>query len=135
MKYRGKTNRRLLAVIAFGMAFAFAASAFVHSPFPTRSSLSQIDLSAYTLPDGTVPSICFGLDEDQGGSSQHCPFCTLCEILVLPARADISLNIQFASIAFNFDYRDDIVVQNSASYFRSRAPPASIGVPLIGLST
>ncbi len=51
-------------------ALALVFVAFAHKPITTASA-DQIDLAAYTLPDGTVPVLCLPGSGDQG-SAQEC---------------------------------------------------------------
>lgn len=60
---------------------ASAMAGFAHTPIVTRDAAPAIDLSAYVLPDGTVPVICiYGpADEDapQAGGHRLCDACLL----------------------------------------------------------
>lgn len=75
-------------------ALALVFVAFAHQPvaaFPAQT----IDLSAYTLPDGTVPSLCLtdSGDGDHHKSAWHgtgCEACRLVSSVILPVPSVIS---------------------------------------------
>ncbi|MEX2642147.1 MAG: hypothetical protein WD270_01755, partial [Acetobacterales bacterium] len=69
----------LLVLVAAPVATVPAAAGAVHG---------APDLSAYVLPDGTAPVICYGGGEapaEDHAAGPHCPLCTLCKVLALPA--------------------------------------------------
>lgn len=56
-----------------------------------------VDLSAYVLPDGTLPELCHSLDDDGShGSGTHDSLATVCEAcrivagILLPSPADVT---------------------------------------------
>ncbi|UXN65644.1 hypothetical protein N8E89_08640 [Phyllobacterium sp. A18/5-2] len=72
-------------------ALALVFVAFAHQPIEAGTG-GQIDLAAYTLPDGTVPVLCLpgSGDKDLHTSSWHgtgCEACRLSGSFILPAPA------------------------------------------------
>lgn len=62
--------------------FVVSQSVMTHglSAFAQNGLSVNTDLSAYTLPDGTVPTLCLTVDED-GTDSQHlCDGCLCCAV-------------------------------------------------------
>ncbi|WP_337660048.1 hypothetical protein [Anderseniella sp. Alg231-50] len=81
------TLTRLLCVIAL-LVVGFAHRVPAASPQP------DIDLSAYALPDGTLPVICHtpaGTDDGSGNAIffSDCEFCRLASAAILPSPLDI----------------------------------------------
>lgn len=79
---------RFLSVLALVMV------AFAHKPI-VLSPAYGADLSAYVLPDGTIPVICHGADA--GGKDPHkahgdhgCEACRISASVLLPAAPDCS---------------------------------------------
>ncbi|MBZ9653931.1 hypothetical protein [Phyllobacterium lublinensis] len=69
-------------------AVALVFVAFAHNPV-TAGSADQIDLAAYTLPDGTVPVLCLpgSGDQEQHKTAWHgtgCEACRLSASFILP---------------------------------------------------
>jgi hypothetical protein len=69
-------------------ALALVFVAFAHQPI-SASPASDIDLAAYTLPDGSVPVLCLDNKVDQGShkSAWHgngCEACRLSASIILP---------------------------------------------------
>ena len=124
--FRGKSLRRLSAAFTFALLFAFVSVAFVHRPVPPGTAGSDVDVSAYVLPDGSIPFICSGVgqsgDED-GAPVRHCPFCTLCKILTLPAPLKASLPTSLTMTVVFADRRSPLHLRETGGGFWSRAPP------------
>jgi hypothetical protein len=58
---------------------------FSHAPY--ASAVEPTDVAAYTLPDGTVPVICYGADEDGTGKKMvdhGCEACRLSSSIAMP---------------------------------------------------
>jgi hypothetical protein len=77
---------RLAVRMVCALALVFVA--FAHQPIEARPA-NQIDLAAYTLPDGTVPVLCLpgSDDKDQHKSAWHgtgCEACRLSASFILP---------------------------------------------------
>lgn len=82
------TVTRLLCVIALLVV------GFAHR-MPAASPQPDVDLSAYALPDGTLPVICHspaGTDDGSGNPVffSDCEFCRLASAAVLPTPHDVS---------------------------------------------
>lgn len=132
MRHRFETrsaSRKLLRhVSGFLCALALLLTAFAHQPVVAQG-IDGVDLSAYRLPDGSLPIICYNGPGDKEGGSQmngpHCPFCTLAKSIVLPARPEWFSNPirSFAKLVFAPE-------QTSAGFRHfvghwSRGPPSS----------
>ena len=77
-----KLRARLLGLWFAAIYIAASAMAgFSHAPIVTRDAAPAIDLSAYVLPDGTVPVICINAPADgdapQAGGHRACDACLL----------------------------------------------------------
>lgn len=74
--------RALGVVLALAMAVLEA-----HLPMaPARGPAP--DLSAYAMPDGTLPSLCLTMDDPDGDGSatgDHCPECVIAKVLAVLA--------------------------------------------------
>lgn len=73
--------------------------AFAHTASPSNAMPSQ--LSAYALPDGTTPDICFNSGNNYDGGSSVKSECEFCRIAgaVLPALSSVTgLHVAFASV-------------------------------------
>ncbi len=70
--------------IACALALVFVALA--HRP---AAGYMPADLSAYALPDGSVPSLCLPSEEGNGGAAKDtgCEYCRLAAATILPAPA------------------------------------------------
>lgn len=74
------------------VALALGMSAFAHRAMPVDDEVfasasaapAGIDLSAYRLPDGTLPSFCITPESGEHGSGTSCEFCTLAAGTALP---------------------------------------------------
>ncbi len=76
----------VLAVRAF-CAVSLMLAAFAHKPL-VLPAYADADLSAYVLPDGTLPVLCqtdFDGDGKPDGVSGHCEFCRIAASVDLPS--------------------------------------------------
>ncbi len=68
-------------------AIALLSVGFAHKPLDVQA-LSQVELAAYTLPDGTVPDLCLPGDDGSGKlkhqMSHDCEACRLSASVVIP---------------------------------------------------
>jgi len=86
------------------------------------------DLSAYVLPDGSLPFLCDGSSGDgpSGGYRSHCPLCTLSKILSLPPRApDIFFAASFTHVP-GAPYDGPAIVCRVITGLGSRGPPSIV---------
>jgi hypothetical protein len=92
----GGRASRCLALTLY--VLASAGVGFAHRP----ASL-PLDLSQYTLPDGTIPIICGGQSKDDGGtqraSKPPCDACCLTHAPGLPPHAGFDVAEQWPQIA------------------------------------
>lgn len=66
------SKHRLNRVIVVLFALALILVSYAHRP-PQQT----IDLTAYAMPDGTLPDLCLDVTGDQGSTNTPCPACTL----------------------------------------------------------
>lgn len=86
------------------------------------------DLSAYVLPDGSLPFLCAatGGDDPAGGYRAHCPLCTLSKILGPPSREPAILRVaRFAPVAPPL-YIEPQISTRVVPGLGSRAPPSIV---------
>lgn len=85
------------------------------------------DLSAYVLPDGSLPFLCDATGGDPTGSYRaHCPLCTLSKILGPPPREPAILRItRFARVTPPL-YSEPSIAIRVVTGLGSRAPPSIV---------
>ncbi|MEO4042820.1 hypothetical protein AAFN47_14550 [Hoeflea sp. CAU 1731] len=86
------------------------------------------DLSAYVLPDGSLPFFCAatGDDDPAGGYRAHCPLCTLSKILgPTPRDPSIVRLARFARVAPPL-YSEPSIAIRVVTGLGSRAPPSIV---------
>ena len=99
-----RNDWRLAVRMLCALALVFVA--FAHQPI-SASPASDIDLAAYTLPDGSVPVLCLDNKVDQGShkSAWHgngCEACRLSASVILPVPPMASgLKDEPSSIAYD----------------------------------
>ena len=126
MKQMRHRNLNLLAAAAFLLAAVLNAYAF------RIGSVSQVpaDLSAYALPDGTLPELCLsGEGGDNGGHdrSKHCDFCRIIAMPGLPGGPSDTLGVPaFATSVAYAAPSSALPVQRSVRAPRARSPPATL---------
>ncbi|MCB1478632.1 MAG: hypothetical protein R3D43_06475 [Tepidamorphaceae bacterium] len=126
MKQMRHRNLNLLAAAAFLLAAVLNAYAF------RIGSVSQVpaDLSAYALPDGTLPELCLsGEGGDNGGHdrSKHCDFCRIIAMPGLPGGPSDTLGVP--AFGTSVAYADPVHVlprKLAVRTPRARGPPAAI---------
>lgn len=71
------------------LALSIALIGFAHQPPAAGAQPAQgVDLSAYALPDGSLPVLCLGVDGGgEATSGLHCPACLVSKGFVLAAPA------------------------------------------------
>lgn len=114
-------------------ALALLAIGFAHRVPVIDLSYAATDISAYMLPDGTVPELCHTLDHDDGGShpekhalNQVCEVCRIVAGILLPLPTDVTgapLAIETGTgfIADTSVFRPPVLLASAAP----RAPPLS----------
>jgi hypothetical protein len=117
--------RRNLFVRDFLLALyvlSVATFGFAHKPITIASS---VDLSAYTLPDGSLPVICGGKN---GPAGKHvCAVCDACLLSAAPGllanhEPSVPVHADILVAAWPDEYRAYAGSDRPLS-FRSRAPP------------
>ena len=85
------------------------------------------DLSAYVLPDGSLPFLCDATGDNPTGSYRaHCPLCTLSKILGPPPREPVILRVaRFARVAPPL-YCEPSIAIRVVTGLGSRAPPSIV---------
>jgi hypothetical protein len=82
--WRGAGKASGALMLRLVLALAIVAASFMPR-MPAFSAESGPDLSAYVLPDGSLPVICaFGGDADGKNSTGHCAFCHIWSAATLP---------------------------------------------------
>jgi hypothetical protein len=124
---------KLRALVLGIYALAMALMGFLHQPIAAPLSASEAIPAAYTLPDGTVLSLCQGQDkpnptgEIPPGSDHHAKLCDAC--LVASGHGPASSPCALASPTFSvavFVPRPQLIGKAGDAHtrFASRAPPA-----------
>ena len=85
---RSRTGKTLDTITRMLCVFALLFVGFAHS-LPAPSPQPDVDLSAYALPDGTLPVICHSPAGTEDGSGNaiffgDCEFCRLTSAAILP---------------------------------------------------
>ncbi len=94
---------------------------FAHRPVINPTAASNIDLAAYTLPDGSIPVICLADDGKRDHTSlQSCPDCTIANSIIVPERAEIGA-ISIIEINFNLGPHRQFALSNTIQL--AGAPP------------
>ena len=93
MQRPSNTSRKALGTVTrmlcvFALLFASFAHRVPAASSPATSPQTSVDLSAYALPDGTLPVICHSPSRtDDGGGTvffSDCEFCRLAGAAILP---------------------------------------------------
>jgi hypothetical protein len=83
MRLRRDSNLRLLTLVRITCALALLLVAFAHRP--VAFAAVPFDVTAYVLPDGTIPDLC--VPGNAGNGEIHatgCEFCRLASGIILP---------------------------------------------------
>jgi hypothetical protein len=118
-------RKQLADMLRIMCAMAMLLLGFSHHVIsPAAASAQQEDLSAYRLPDGSLPVLCLPRDGDQDrgqdGGSSGCEACRLSTSVTLPGPAGSFAGLMPAShrtIRFAAD----------SQHLRSGVPPGSSG--------
>lgn len=82
------TRRHICNAISIISIFAMIWIGLAHRPVITSSTAADVDLTAYALPDGSIPIICFGGEGDDKNSTLiGCPDCTIASTVIVPERS------------------------------------------------
>lgn len=112
-------------------AFALFAIGFAHRVPAIETGVSPAEISAYTLPDGSLPDFCHTVYHEEGGShpDRHAlsPVCEVCRIvagIMLPQPADVvgmplSIETGEGFVADTSAFRPPFLLASAAP----RAPP------------
>lgn len=73
--------RQSNALVAVLVAFALVMTAFAHRPAVAGPAF---DLSAYVLPDGSLPDLCIPGRSEGGKAAAPCEFCRLASAIIVP---------------------------------------------------
>lgn len=85
-----KIGKTLTIICAIAMIWI----SFAHRPVVTLVTDQTVNLSAYTLPDGTIPIICFGGEGDgESTSYQGCEYCRLADTVISPASPQVFVRV------------------------------------------
>lgn len=128
------TTLLALCVAALGFAPHHARhGAPSHADAPSLAALAGIDLSLYTLPDGTIPDLCLTVHgaedgaEDGGGHADHetprCPACTLTKTIAASAPATAARFVSYAKASFGPPLAAAAIPQARPRAHRARGPP------------
>ena len=126
MKQMRHRNLNLLAAAAFLLAAVLNAYAFRIGPVAGAPA----DLSAYALPDGTLPQPCLsGTGEDNSGHdrSTHCDFCRIIAMPGLPGGPSDTLGVPaFETSVAYAEPAPEHPRQQAVGAPRARSPPVTI---------
>lgn len=117
------TRRRVACIVVLVLyALASASIGFAH-----RFNLVPADLAQFVLPDGTLPTICGGdNDDDSRGQSAHSQTCDACCLThapgLPPSQGQGAIRIQMAVIDF-IPWREPAQTLLSIRAHRPRGPP------------
>ncbi|MFP1630344.1 hypothetical protein ACLB6G_01280 [Zhengella sp. ZM62] len=109
---------------------ALALASFAHKPVDL-SAWQTFELSAYELPDGSLPVICFGTDDrDAGGETGRTEACAFCQIagsvaLPLPDGSSEPADLAVVQPLFPTD------TTHLASFSRRLLPPKHGPPPIV----
>lgn len=82
-----RRHHRIAGLARFFCVLSLVLVGFAHRPVVYAAPITT-DLSAYVLPDGSLPSFCqagVGSDGQPGARSGHCEFCRIAGAAVLPS--------------------------------------------------
>ena len=122
-----RTRKALDAVTRFLCVFALLLVSFAHR-VPAAAPQPDVDLSAYALPDGTLPVICqspSGRDDGSGSVIffSDCEFCRLAGAAILPSPAHASAPAGASASIPTCTVRDPAVFPVHRAGAPTRGPP------------
>ncbi|MDE1157042.1 MAG: hypothetical protein PW791_01975 [Neorhizobium sp.] len=77
---------RIFCAIALAFGGLASGSLPIDAELPSAADQQTADLAAYILPDGTIPTLCVTVNDDQGvkhGTTGHLHGCDACEITLV----------------------------------------------------
>jgi hypothetical protein len=101
-RYKGIFGKLLLVSV---VALSLAVSAFAHRAVPpsgANQTVSGLDIEAFRLPDGSLPSFCLNTENEDGSSGtgqETCDFCTLSHGIGVPAATALPLRAKLNDCA------------------------------------
>lgn len=108
---RHVTQRLLVALLALALALV----GFGHRAFAPDALI----LSAYAMPDGTLPELCIQGSGDQTKDHAPCPACTISAAMQLPQ------TVSLAAVELKVSQADwPATAQTLTPAHQARAPPA-----------
>ncbi|QFR33455.1 hypothetical protein [Ancylobacter sp. TS-1] len=116
---RGGTLASTLLHVLCACALLFVAS--VHRPPAAgAATVGTVDLSAYALPDGTLPVLCLAAGDEDGGpaSAKHRTGCEACRLTATP-----DLLVPSCHVFAPADYRREA---KPLPFARARIAPAPL---------
>lgn len=127
-------RRKLGVMTRFMAAFALLFAVFSHQAPAAARTLDPITTQDYTLPNGTIADICFGMEGVSNGdhSTSHekqvpfCDYCRLASTALLPEPPDEAyLIFAFLQVAERAVF-EPAPVDRHHPRPRSRAPPSLV---------
>ena len=129
-----KAGQQMRMTVRVLVALALLFLSFAHHPAFARQITPEM-ASQYTLPDGSIGDICFGLDGVDGAAhgAQHdspapvCEYCRLTSALLLPSPPDDGYLIlqSVPTLPARPDFRVG-VIDHPRILPQSRAPPVFV---------
>lgn len=106
----------------------FSALLLAFAPLLPMAPARDVDLSAYALPDGTLPVICGPgrFDPDRPDVEPLCPLCTLANALGLPPVDPVGSVLRLAHAAAPMAPATSARYGRFRSAHRARAPPVRV---------
>jgi hypothetical protein len=116
-----KRRRIICNAISIISIFAMIWIGLAHRSVINPTATSNIDLAAYTLPDGSIPVICLANDgERDHGSQKGCPDCTIANSIIIPQRSEIDA-ISIVAVDITIKPRRKFTLSNTIQL--ASAPP------------
>lgn len=101
-RIKGICGKLLLVSV---VALSLAVSAFAHRAMPpsgANQTVSGLDVEAFRLPDGSLPSFCLNTDNEDntsGAGMESCDFCTLAHGIGVPVATALPLRAKLNDCA------------------------------------
>ena len=101
-------------------------------PVIDKGAMSLSAVAQFTLPDGTLPDLCSGAEDDQGthhrqGVASGCEACRLTAMFALPAPADaIGKPLEWQTLSFALQPNTTLPHKRLQPNTSQRGPPQSL---------